>query len=173
MTLSIITLPHPALKTVSKPIERVDDVIVAQMDAMLNAMYTAPGIGLAANQVNCLNRVIVMDIDWKKDGSKKNPIRMANPEIVWQSEERAVMEEGCLSIPGQLAEVERPEAVRVRYLDHTGELQEIMADGLLATCVQHEIDHLDGILFIDHLSTLKRNMLLRKYKKAQKDALEL
>jgi peptide deformylase len=164
----IITVPDPVLKQVAKEVAKVDDSIRAQMDLMLKTMYEAPGIGLAANQVSLLNRVIVMDIAQREDeqGTRK-PIVMANPQIIWQSEEPSVWEEGCLSIPGQYAEVERPLIVRVKYLDYDGKQQEQEFEGLGSHCVQHEIDHLDGVLFIDHLSTLKRNMILKRFKKQQ------
>lgn len=167
----IITLPEPVLKEKASAISTVDDAIRAQMDRMLETMYAAPGIGLAANQVGLLNRVIVMDIAQREDEpDTRKPIVMANPEIIWASEEPSVWEEGCLSIPGQYAEVERPLGVRVRYLDYDGKKQEAAFEGLGSHCVQHEIDHLNGVLFIDHLSTLKRNMLLKKYRKAQKES---
>jgi peptide deformylase len=130
-------------------------------------MYDAPGIGLAANQVGILNRVLVMDLEYR-DGEGGNPYYMANPEIIWKSEEISVLEEGCLSVPQQYAEVERPEKVKVKYLDYNGEEKELEAKGLLSHCVQHEIDHLDGVVFIDYLSSLKRNMLIRKVKKIVK-----
>lgn len=162
----IITVPHPALKTKSSPVDKIDDAVRTQMDRMLVTMYDASGIGLAANQVGILNRVLVMDLS-AREGEQK-PVYMANPEIVWQSEEISIMEEGCLSIPAQYAEVERPEKVRVEYLDYKGEKQVLEADGLLSHCVQHEIDHLDGILFIDYLSGIKRNMMVKKVQKLVK-----
>lgn len=170
----IIIVPDPVLKTVAQPISKVDDKIRAQMDGMLRAMYDAPGIGLAANQVGLLNRVLVMDLSRRKtgpDGEKEEPPKpffMANPEIVWESEDISVMEEGCLSIPGQYAEVERPAKVRVKYFGYDGKEGELEAEGLLSHCVQHEIDHLDGVLFVDHISSLKRNMILRKVEKLKK-----
>lgn len=167
--MKIIIVPDPVLKTVAAPVERVDDVIRQQFDAMLQTMYDAPGIGLAANQVNMLNRVLVMDTEVREGGTDKKPIFMANPVILWQSEEISVMEEGCLSIPGQFAEVERPAKVRVQYLDYNNAQQEMEAEGLLSHCVQHEIDHLNGVLFVDYLSMLKRNMLLRRVAKMVKD----
>ncbi len=167
----IITLPEPVLKQKASTISTVDSAIRAQMDRMLETMYAAPGIGLAANQVGLLNRVIVMDIAQREEEpDTRKPIVMANPEIIWASEEPSVWEEGCLSIPGQYAEVERPLEVRVRYLDYDGKKQEALFEGLGSHCVQHEIDHLNGVLFIDHLSTLKRNILLKKYRKAQKES---
>ena len=166
--LDIIIVPDPVLKTVAQPVARVDDAIRKQFDDMLETMYDAPGIGLAANQVNQLNRVLVMDVEGREDGSARQPIFMANPEIIWESEEISVMEEGCLSIPGQLAEVQRPAGVRVKYLDYNHAEQELLAEGLLSHCVQHEIDHLNGVLFVDYLSALKRNMMLRKVSKMMK-----
>jgi len=166
----IIKLPDPVLKQTAQPVERVDDVIRAQMDRMLETMYNAPGIGLAANQVSLVNRVLVMDFAQRdEEDPARKPIFMANPEIIWESEEPSVWEEGCLSIPGQFADVERPLQVRVKYLDYNNQWQEGLFEGLGSHCVQHEIDHLNGTLFIDHLSTLKRNMLLRKYRKDQKE----
>lgn len=166
--LDIITVPDPVLKTKAEPVQRIDADIRRQMDNMLETMYEAPGIGLAANQVNFLNRVLVMDVKYKDEGEEKAPILMANPEIIWKSEEISVMEEGCLSIPGQFGEVERPADVRVKYIDYDGREQELFADGLLSHCVQHEIDHLDGILFIDYFSRLKRDMMVRKVQKLKK-----
>jgi peptide deformylase len=129
-------------------------------------MYLAPGIGLAAPQVGVTKRILVIDVS-PKEGPRE-PIRMANPEIVWRSESLAIYEEGCLSLPEQYADVERPEKVRVRYLDEKGAAQEREAEGLMATCIQHEIDHLDGVIFVDHLSALKRKMILRKLTKQKK-----
>ena len=166
--LPILTAPDPVLKSKSKLVEAVDDRIRALMDDMVETMYHAPGIGLAAPQVGVLERVIVMDIARKDED--RAPIRMANPEIVWASDEDNVYEEGCLSVPEHYADVVRPKEVKVRYLDETGAKHEIHATGLLATVVQHEMDHLDGVLFLDHLSSLKRNMILRKLLKARKDA---
>ena len=170
-TYEIITVPDPVLKQTATEIARVDDAIQKQMDAMLEAMYAAPGIGLAANQVSLLNRVLVMDLARIDEGEEKSPICMANPQIIWESEEMSIMEEGCLSIPRQYAEIERPASVRVKYLDYDGKEAELEADGLLSHCVQHEIDHLNGTLFIDYLSSLKRNMILRKVEKAKKQQL--
>ncbi|AWK86484.1 peptide deformylase [Azospirillum thermophilum] len=161
--LSILVAPHPVLKQKAKPVEKVDARVARLMDDMVETMYAAKGIGLAAPQVGLLDRVIVVDVHEK--GEKPNPIRLANPEIVWSSDEKAVCEEGCLSVPEQYAEVTRPKAIRVRYLDEQNEIREIEADGMLATCIQHEIDHLNGVLFVDYLSSLKRNMILRKVQK--------
>lgn len=168
---TIIKHPDSVLKQKAALISTVDDIVRAQMDRMLETMYAAPGIGLAANQVGLLNRVIVMDIAQREEEpNTRKPIVMANPEIIWASEEPSLWEEGCLSIPGQYAEVERPMEVRVRYLDYDGKQQEALFEGLGSHCVQHEIDHLNGVLFIDHLSSLKRNMLLKKYQKLQKES---
>jgi len=166
--LPIIVAPDPRLKRLAAPVERVDDETRRLMDDMLETMHEAPGIGLAAPQVGVLKRVIVADL--AREGEEPRPYRMANPEIVWVSDDDANYEEGCLSLPEHFAEVVRPAAVKVRYLDHEGEARELEADGLLATCVQHEIDHLDGILFVDHLTALKRNMILRKLTKTKKQA---
>ena len=166
--LPILTAPDPRLKKVSKPVEKVDAEIVRLMDDMLETMYAAPGIGLAAPQVGVLKRVLVIDID--REGEKTGPLAMANPEIVDVSDEDAIYEEGCLSVPEHYAEVERPARVTVRYLDRENELRTLQAEGLLATCIQHEMDHLDGILFIDRISALKRNIILRKLVKARKEA---
>jgi len=164
--LPIITAPDPRLKVKCEPVAKVDSAIARLMDDMLDTMYLAPGIGLAAPQVGVTKRVLVVDVAPKD--APRDPIRMANPEVVWRSEELAVYEEGCLSLPEQYADVERPAKIRFRYLDEKGKIQEREAEGLLATCVQHEIDHLDGIIFVDHLSTLKRKMILRKLAKQKK-----
>jgi len=168
--LPILTAPDPQLKKISKPVERVDDEIRKLMDDMLETMYAAPGIGLAAAQVGVLKRVLVIDID--REGEKTGPLKMANPEIIDVSDEDASYEEGCLSVPEHYAEVERPARITVRYLDHDNEIRTLKAEGLLATCIQHEMDHLDGILFIDRISALKRNIILRKLVKARKEAAE-
>ncbi|MBL3676183.1 MAG: peptide deformylase [Alphaproteobacteria bacterium] len=167
--LAIITVPHPVLKQKAAEVARVDDAVRAQMDAMLATMRAAAGIGLAANQVGLLNRVLVMDLGEEGPG----PIRMANPRVLWASEERSAMDEGCLSIPGQQALVERPARVRVAYLDHDGRAAELEASGLLSHCVQHEMDHLDGILCIDYLSRLKRDIIVRKVQRATREAARL
>lgn len=171
-TYNIIIVPDPVLKQTAQPVARVDDVLRAQLDKMLETMYDAPGIGLAANQVGMLNRVFVMDCTARQDedgeAPQRNPVCMVNPEIVWQSEQFSVMEEGCLSIPGQFAEVERPAIVRVKYLDYHGKEAEREVSGLESHCVQHELDHLNGVLFVDYLSKLKRDMILRKVEKLKK-----
>lgn len=164
----IIEAPDPWLKTISDPVKAVDDELRALMSDMLETMYAAPGVGLAAIQVGVPSRVIVMDIS--RQDEDPLPRNFINPEILWQSEEMAVYSEGCLSLPEYYAEVERPEACHVKYLDYDGNEQILEAEGLLATCLQHEIDHLEGILFVDHLSALKRNMILRKLSKAKREA---
>jgi len=166
--LPILTAPDPRLKKKAKPVAAVDDGVRQLMADMLETMYAAPGVGLAAPQVGVSQRVIVLDV--AREGEPLAPMKLANPEIVWASEDDAAYEEGCLSVPEHYAEVVRPRAVKVRYLDETGAPREIEAEGLLATCLQHEIDHLDGILFLDHLSALKRNMILRKLLKEKKAA---
>ena len=159
----IITVPDPRLKQVSTPVAGVDDALRALMDDMLETMYAAPGIGLAAVQIGVMQRVIVMDL--AREGEPKAPRYFVNPEILWASEETSPYEEGCLSIPEVYDEVTRPSRVRVRYLDYQGETVEEEADGLYAVCIQHEMDHLNGVLFIDHLSRLKRERAVAKVKK--------
>jgi peptide deformylase len=163
---TIIKLPDPRLRLVSSPVTSVDDSIRALMDDMLETMYAAPGIGLAAIQIAVQKRVFVLDVAKREDeDAVPAPLCLANPEIIWTSEERSTAQEGCLSIPDVFEDVERPAHVRVRYLDRDGRLQETEAAGILATCIQHEIDHLNGVLFIDHVSRLKRELILRKYNK--------
>jgi len=164
--LDIIIAPDARLKLKCAPVARVDASIRKFMDDMLETMYAAPGIGLAAPQVGIARRIIVVDAVAK--GEPPRPYRMANPEITWASDEDTLYNEGCLSLPEHYADVVRPKSVRVRYLDHENEIRELEADGLLATCVQHEMDHLDGVLFVDRISALKRNMILRKLLKAKK-----
>jgi peptide deformylase len=166
--LPILVAPDPRLKQPSTPVKQVDDEVRRLMDDMLETMYQAPGIGLAAPQVGVLKRVIVLDL--AREDEAPQPLRLANPEIVWVSDDDATYNEGCLSVPEHYADVVRPAACRVKYLDHNNKPQEIEADGLLATCLQHEIDHLDGVLFIDHLTSLKRNIILRKLLKTKKAA---
>lgn len=163
--LEIIEAPDPSLKTVSDPVDGVDDDLRQLMKDMLETMYAAPGVGLAAIQVSVPKCVIVMDISRDEDGPE--PRFFVNPELEWASEELAIYNEGCLSLPEQYAEVERPAHCRVRYLDFDGNAQILEADDLLATCLQHEMDHLNGVLFIDHLSALKRRMILKKLIKAR------
>jgi peptide deformylase len=164
--LHIITLPDPKLRLVSKRIERVDAGVKTLIDDMIATMHAAPGIGLAAIQVAEPIRLLVVDIA-KKDETPA-PQVFVNPEILWAAEERSTYEEGCLSIPEYYAEVERPASVRVRALDRDGKMREETAEGLLATVLQHEIDHLDGVLFIDHISKLKRDRVIKKFQKAAK-----
>ena len=164
--LPILVAPNPVLKKKAEPVEKVDAEIVQLMNDMLDTMYDAPGIGLAAPQVGVSKRILVMDVS--RDDEEAKPLRMANPEVIWESEELMTYEEGCLSFPEQYAEVDRPAQVKVRFLDENNETREIEADGLLATCVQHEIDHLDGVVFVDPIATVKRGMIMRKLKKLQK-----
>ena len=164
----ILIVPDPLLKQKSVPVETVDDALRALMDDMLETMYDAPGVGLAAIQIGVPKRVITMDISRSED--EKAPRFFVNPEIVWKSEETAPYEEGCLSVPEIFDEVERPARVRIRYLDYHGKPQEEDAEGLFAVCIQHEMDHLDGVLFIDHLSRLKREQAVKKVKKQAKAA---
>lgn len=164
--LHIITLPDPKLRLVSKPIERVDDPLVRLIDDMIETMHKAPGIGLAAIQVAEPIRLLVVDVAQKDE--PRAPQVFVNPTILWRSDDPNTYEEGCLSIPEYYAEVERPASVRVRALDRDGKEREVLADGLLATVLQHEIDHLDGTLFIDHISRLKRDRVIKKFQKASK-----
>ena len=180
--LPIYVVPQPVLKKSAEAVVAITPEIKQLVDDMVDTMYAARGIGLAAPQVGVSQRVIVMDVDQKRaDGAEhdedsdeeeddtplvKGKVQVfINPEVVWESDELNTYEEGCLSIPGQYAQVERPKQVRVKYMALDGSTQEIEADGLLATCLQHEIDHINGVLFIDHISSLKRDMLLRKLKK--------
>jgi len=163
----LVILPDPLLKHVSAPVDAVTDEIRGLMDDMLDTMYAAPGIGLAAIQVGVPERVVVMDLV-KDEDKPRDPQFFVNPEIVSASEETAEYEEGCLSIPEVFENVTRPKAVRIRYLDRDGRLQERDCEGLMATCIQHEIDHLNGILFIDHISRLKRERVVKKFAKAAK-----
>ncbi len=163
----LVILPDPVLRLVSKPVERVDAPLLRLADDMFETMYDAPGIGLAAIQIGEPIRMLVIDL--AKEGEPPAPQVFINPEVLDSSDERSVYEEGCLSIPDYYAEVERPAAVRVRHLDRQGNEQEVEVDGLLATCLQHEIDHLNGVLFIDHISKLKRDMVIKKFKKLARD----
>lgn len=164
--MPIIVAPDPRLKIKAKPVEAVDDDVRKLMDDMLESMYAAHGIGLAAPQVGDSRRVIVVDVSRENEDPK--PMALANPQIVEISDDDRIHEEGCLSLPEHYAEVERPDWVRVRYLDRENEIREFRAEGIMSTCIQHEIDHLDGVLFVDHVSSLKRNMILRKLQKAKK-----
>ena len=164
--LTIITAPDPRLKIRAQPVRMVDAKVRRLMDDMLETMRTALGIGLAAPQIGVSSRVIVLDV--AREGEEPEPMRLANPEILWQSEELATNSEGCLSLPEHYADVTRPAEIRLRYLDYQNEVREQHATGLLATCLQHEIEHLEGILFVDHLSLVKRGMILRKLAKAKR-----
>ena len=163
----ILTEPDPFLRKKSQSVEKVDDSIRKVMDDMLETMYEAPGIGLAAIQIGIPKRIIVLDIS--KDPEKKEPMYFINPEKVYTSKDQATYEEGCLSVPGQFAEIDRPEKCHIKYLDYNGDSKELKAEGLLATCIQHEMDHLEGILFIDYLSKLKRSMITKKLSKQKKE----
>ncbi|GAC1333659.1 MAG: peptide deformylase [Beijerinckiaceae bacterium] len=165
----ILSLPDSRLRLKSDPVARVDDEVRRLMDDMLETMYDAPGVGLAAIQIGVPKRVVV--IDTAKDEEEPRPLFLANPEIVWSSEAKRVYQEGCLSIPDFMEDVERPQWVRARFLDRDGKVQEIEADGLLATVLQHEVDHLNGVLFIDYLSRLKRERITKKFaKQARRDS---
>ena len=164
---SIIIEPDPLLRKKSNKLEKVDDEIRKLLDDMLETMYTAPGIGLAAVQIGILKRLIVIDIS--KENEKKNPLFLINPKINFKSTKTSVYEEGCLSLPGYFAEIERPAECNISYLDYNGKKKDLEASGLLATCIQHEIDHLDGILFIDYLSKLKKDMIIKKLIKHKKE----
>ena len=175
----ILTEPNKILREKSLRVENVDKDIQRLMDDMLETLYAAPGIGLAAIQVGVAKRVIVMDISRDRDRDrdkdkepKKNPMYFVNPEIVWKSEDKFTYEEGCLSVPNQFAEINRPKQCHVKHLDYNGQPQELKADGLLSTCIQHEIDHLEGILFIDYLSKLKKEMIIKKLSKQTKESVE-
>jgi len=176
----ILTEPNNILRKKSIAVERVDEDLQKLMNDMLETMYAAPGIGLAAIQVGVPKRVIVLDIVWrdksestneKKHEEKKNPMCFVNPEIITKSTNYSTYEEGCLSVPGQFAEINRPDKCHVKYLDYYGQSQELVAEGMFATCIQHEIDHLEGILFIDYLSKLKKTMIIKKLAK-QKEQLD-
>ena len=171
----ILTEPNKILREKSLRVENVNKDIQQLMDDMLETLYAAPGIGLAAIQIGVAKRVIVMDISRNRDEDKepkKDPMYFVNPEIIWKSEEKFTYEEGCLSVPNQFAEIDRPKQCHVRHLDYNGDPQELKAEGLLATCIQHEIDHLEGILFIDYLSKLKKEMIIKKLSKQTKDNIE-
>jgi len=176
----ILIEPNKILREKSLIVEKVDEDLQKLMDDMLETLYAAPGIGLAAIQVGVPKRVVVLDIEWRdkskstnneKQEERKNPLYFVNPEIITKSENNSTYEEGCLSVPGQFAEIERPNKCYIKYLDYYGQPKEIKAEGILATCIQHEIDHLEGILFIDYLSKLKKTMIIKKLSK-QKKAIE-
>ena len=164
---NIIIEPDPILRKKSKLIETVNSELKILMDDMLKTMYEAPGIGLAAVQIGILKRVIVIDIS--KEPEKKSPLFLVNPTITYKSKDTSIYEEGCLSLPGYFAEIERPAECHLDYLDYHGKKQELKAKGLLATCIQHELDHLNGILFIDYLSKLKKDMIIKKLVKQKKE----
>ena len=166
MLRKILTEPDPILRKKCEPLEKVDEETKKLMDDMLETMYAAPGIGLAAIQVGILKRLVVIDIS--KDEEKKKPLFLINPQIIHQSKKTSVYEEGCLSLPGQFAEIERPAECTIKYIDYNGKKKDLKSDGLLATCIQHEVDHLNGILFIDYLSKLKKDMIIKKLVKQKK-----
>ena len=163
----IIIEPDTILRKKSDPLEKVDNELRKLMDDMLETMYAAPGIGLAAVQIGVLKRVVVIDISKEKE--EKSPIFLINPEIVYKSKKTSIYEEGCLSLPGYFAEIERPAECQIEYLDYDGKKKEMKVDGLLATCIQHEVDHLNGVLFIDYLSKLKKDMIVKKLVKHKKE----
>ena len=168
---NIVIEPDPILRKKSEPLERVDNYLKQLMDDMLETMYAAPGIGLAAVQVGILKRLVVIDISKEKE--KKNPLFLINPVITFKSKRSSTYEEGCLSLPGHFAEIERPAECHLNYVDYNGKKQEIKAEGLLATCIQHELDHFDGVLFIDYLSKLKKDMIIKKLIKHKKEVNKL
>lgn len=164
--LDIIVAPDPRLKKKAVAVERVDAATAKFMDDMLETMYDAPGVGLAAPQVGVSKRIIV--VDPAQEGEEPRPLKMANPEIVWSSEDTKDYEEGCLSLPQEYQSVNRPASIKVRYVDEHNEIRTLEADGLLAVVIQHEMDHLEGVLFVDHLSALKRNMIIKRLTKQKK-----
>ncbi len=166
MKRKILIEPDPILREKSRPLEKVDDETRKLMRDMLNVMYEAPGIGLAAVQVGILKRIVVIDVS--KDEKKRDPLFLVNPEIVHRSKITSTYEEGCLSLPNHFAEIERPAECKINYIDYHGKKKELKADGILATCIQHEVDHLNGVLFIDYLSKLKKDMIIKKLIKHKK-----
>lgn len=176
-TLPIVLQPHPILTRVAEPAAGASSAVLTILEDMLNTLYAADGVGLAAPQVSVSQRLVVMDLgvegkDGKRDYAQKSPIFMINPEVVWKSEEMASRQEGCLSLPGLWADVERPERVKVRFTDRDGAQKEQEVTGLLGVCVQHEIDHLDGIIFPQRMSRLRRDMAMKKWAKLRDDVLE-
>ena len=167
MLKKILIEPDPILRKKCQPLEKVDDNVKKLMNDMLETMYNAPGIGLAAVQIGILKRVVVIDISKEKE--KKDPLFLVNPQILHKSNETSVYEEGCLSLPGHFAEIERPAQCVLKYIDFNGKENELKANGLLATCIQHEVDHLNGVLFIDYLSKLKKDMIIKKLVKQKKE----
>ena len=168
--LPILIAPDPRLKVKAKPVAAVDDQVRRLMADMLETMYAAPGIGLAAPQVGVAKRVLVVDV--AREGEPRQAMKIANPEILWRSPELLTTNEGCLSLPEHYADVSRPAKIRLRYLDEQNEIRDIELEGLLATCIQHEMDHLEGVLFVDHISALKRGIILRKLAKAKRQQAE-
>ncbi|MBN8532403.1 MAG: peptide deformylase [Alphaproteobacteria bacterium] len=166
--LPLVISPDPRLKTASKPVEAVTDEVRRQLEDMLETMYAEHGIGLAAVQVGIMKRMLVIDVEQREEDGKRTPMKFINPEIIWESEELSSYNEGCLSFPSHYADVERPAEVKVKYLDEKGVQKEIHAKGLLATCLQHEIDHINGVTFVDHISRVKRDIILRKLAKDKK-----
>ena len=166
-TKNIIIEPDPILRKKSEPVSKVDLNLQNLMKDMLETMYSAPGIGLAAVQIGILKRLIVIDIS--KENEKKNPLFLINPQIIQKSKDTSLYEEGCLSLPGHFAEIERPAECSLDYIDFDGKKKNLKAKGLLATCIQHEIDHLDGVLFIDYLSKIKKDMIIKKLIKHKKE----
>ena len=164
---NILIEPDPILRKKSEPLENVNEETRKLLDDMLQTMYSAPGIGLAAVQIGILRRIVVIDVSKKEE--ERKPIFLINPEITFKSKETSLFEEGCLSLPGYFAEIERPAKCKVKYLDYNGKQTELDAEGLLSTCIQHEIDHLNGVLFIDYLSKLKKDMIIKKLKKQKKE----
>ena len=164
---TIVIEPDPILRKKSDPVEEVDQNLRKLLDDMLETMYEAPGIGLAAIQIGIPKRVIVIDIS--KEDDKKNPLHLINPEITFTSKNTSVYEEGCLSLPGHFAEIERPSECHLSYIDYEGKQKKLKANGLLATCIQHEVDHLNGVLFIDYLSKIKKDMIIKKLIKHKKE----
>jgi peptide deformylase len=164
--LPIITAPDPRLKVKAARVTKVDDGVRRLVQDMLDTMYAAPGIGLAAPQVGVARRILV--VDCARDGAARQPHKLINPELTWQSDDIVTVSEGCLSLPEHYADVARPNAIKVRYQDEQGEIRVLEASGLLATCIQHEMDHLEGVLFVDHISALKRGIILRKLAKTKR-----
>ncbi len=165
--LKVYEYPHPVLKLKAERVPSVDDSVRKILDDMLETMYAENGCGLAAPQIGLSQRLVVVDI--AHEGEEPRPMYLVNPEIVWRSEETEICEEGCLSLPEMRAEVERPESIRVNYTDYNGKACELLAEDFLAVALQHEIDHLDGILYIDHISRLKRQMLVKKLEKVRRE----
>lgn len=167
--LPIVIAPDPLLKQKSAPVEVIDDAVRATLDSMLQTMYIANGIGLSGVQVGILKKLIVVDVTWRdEEAETRSPLKLINAEITWDSDEESTYNEGCLSFPDQFSEVDRPKEIKVSYLDEHGKPQELHATGLLATCIQHEIDHTNGVTFVDHISRLKREMIIKKLEKAKR-----